>query len=165
MSLLISLWINKILDISLLKYVCLKCHHSFEIIAHFYSIVTSCFILDRGKFHTRRARVLGPRLLQNPVNPPGPGLSALSLPLAHDEEKYRSYPQTKALCAPLQGLELAEAGCTVMRAIEGRMGDQLIPNKDGDLYTKEKKDSSWAVCFFFNPSLQATFFFFSSSTV
>lgn len=84
---------------------------------------------------------LDPKLLEkkNPVNPLGLGLSALSLPLAHDEEKYRSYPQTKALCAPLQGLVLAEAGCTVMRTVEGRMGDQLIPNKDGDLYTKEKK--------------------------
>lgn len=73
------------------------------------------------------------------MNPLGLGLSALSLPLAHDEEKYRSYPQTKAPCAPLQGLVLAEAGCTVMRTVEGRMGDQLIANKDGDLYTKEKK--------------------------
>lgn len=88
------------------------------------------------------------------MNPPDTWLSALSLPLAHDEERYRSYPQTKALCALLQGLEMAEAGCTVMRAIEGRMGDRLIPNKDGDLYTKEKKEACWAflfVCFYLTP--------------
>lgn len=119
----------------------------------------------------RKARVLGPRLLQNPVNPPDPGLSALSLPLAHDEDRYWSYPQTKALCAPLQGLELAEAGYTVMREIEGRMGDQLIPNKDGDLYTKEKKRKKLGGHFFsflffvVNPSLQAALFFLSLSTV
>lgn len=106
-------------------------------------------IVHRSRFHLRKATVLGPRLLQNPVNPQDPGLSALSLPLAHDEDEYRSYPQTKALCAPLQGLELAEAGYTVMREIEGRMGDQLIPNKDGDLYTKEKKEARWAIFFFF----------------
>lgn len=120
-------------------------------------------------FHLRKTQVIGPRLRQKPVNPPGPRLSALSLPLAHDEERYRSYPQTKALCAPLQGLELAEAGCTVMRAIEGRMGDQLIPNKDGDLYSKEKKEASWAffcfVLFLFNPLLQAAVFFLSLRTV
>lgn len=82
------------------------------------------------------------------MNPADPVLSALSLPLAHDEDRYRSYPQTKALCAPLQGLKVAEAGYTVMRAIEGRIGDQLIPNKDGDLYTKEKKEARWAFLFF-----------------
>lgn len=88
------------------------------------------------------------------MNPQDTGLSALSLPLAHDEERYRSYPQTKALCAPLRGLEMAEAGCTVMRAIEGRMEDQLIPNKDGDLYAEEKKEACWVflfVCFHLTP--------------
>lgn len=42
------------------------------------------------------------------------------------------------------------------------MWDQLIPNKDGDLYTKEKKAASKAI---FNPYLQATLFHLSLSTV
>lgn len=83
------------------------------------------------------------------MNPPDPALGALSLPLAHDEDRYRSYPLTKALWAPLQDLELAEAGYTVMRAIEGSMGEQLIPNKDGDLYTTEKTKARWALFLFF----------------
>lgn len=58
-----------------------------------------------------------------------------------------------------------------MREIEGRMGDQLIPNKDGDLYTKEKKRKKLGGHFFsflffvVNPSLQAALFFLSLSTV
>ena len=100
------------------------------------------------------------------MNPSDPVLSALSLPLAHDEDRYRSYPQTKALCAPLRGLELAEAGYKVMRAIEGRIGDQIIPNKDGDLYTKEKRKKLgghffvlFYLFFLLNPFLQAALFF------
>lgn len=29
------------------------------------------------------------------------------------------------------------------------MGEQLIPNLDGDLYTKEKKEARWAFIFIF----------------
>lgn len=70
-------------------------------------------------------------------------------------ERYRSDPETKALCVPLQGLELAEAGCRVIRAVEDLTGDDIIPNKDSDFYTKEKKDASKT----FNPFPEAMLFF------
>lgn len=89
------------------------------------------------------------------MNPACPRLSAICLPLVHDEERYRSNPETKALCVPLQGLELTEAGCRVIRPVEDLTGDNIIPNKDSDLCTKEKKDASKT----FNPFPEAMLFF------
>lgn len=131
-----AVWCNKIF-----KPVHLKYHHSFKVLAHSYSVVTSWFVLYmRNSFTSGKARILWARLLENPVNPPDPVLSALSLPLAYDEDRYRSYPQTKALCALLQGLELAEAGYTVMRAIEGRMGGtSLFLTRMGTFTLKKRK--------------------------
>lgn len=48
------------------------------------------------RFYLWKVKVLCPRLPKNPVNPPDPLLSALSLPLAHNVDSYRSYPPLKA---------------------------------------------------------------------
>lgn len=47
------------------------------------------------------------------------------------------------------------------------MGEQLVPNMNGDLYTKEKKEARWAFIFIFilTSLLQATLVFLSVSTV